>query len=346
MAVTPSAPLRGLFCGAGHFAKIQLEAWRAVPGARIVALYNRTLDRARTLDVDFGIGAVSDDCAALFDSVRPDFVDICTALETHLPLARLAAARGVPILCQKPLSPQFADSAQLVAGCEAAGVRLMANDNWRWQGWYREIKRLLDAGTIGAPQHARFVLRPGDGSGDAPYPLQPFFRDMERFVILEAGGHYLDTMRFLFGDIVLLHCLTRRRNPRIRGEDAALVTLEFAGGATGLFDADRTACTTRMRSPVNGQVFIEGSAGNLRLDEDGAIFLAFRGGAEERHSYHIPPGYRGGSAIAAQAHFVTALRTGVPFETGGRDYLAVERAVEACYRSAASGATERLEAAA
>jgi predicted dehydrogenase len=342
MSLPPPAPLRGLFCGAGHFAAIQLEAWQAVPGSRIVGIYNRTLDRAEMLRSKFGIEQIGTDFATLLEKVRPDFVDICTAVESHLPLARLAAARKIPILCQKPLAPHLGESEAMVACCESSGVRLMANDNWRWQGWYRELKRLLEAGTIGPPQHARFILRPGDGWGENPYPLQPFFREMERFVLLETGGHYLDTLRFLFGDISALHCITRRRNPAIRAEDAALVTLEFASGLTAIFDADRTAATAQVRPPVNGHVFIEGDRGNLRLAEDGTIHVTRRGHPEQPHPYTVPPGYRGGSAIATQRHFISCLRTGAPFETPGRDYLAIERALEACYRSAAQRTVERL----
>jgi len=337
-----SAPLRGLFCGAGHFARIQLEAWRAVPGARIVALFNRTLDRAKAVQAEFALEAAGDDFAMLLENTRPDFIDICTSVETHLPLARVAAARGLPILCQKPLAPHIEQSEELVAACEAHAVRLMANDNWRWQGWYRELKGLIDAGAIGAPHHARFVLRPGDGSGNEPYPLQPFFREMERFLVLEVGGHYFDTMSFLLGPIVSLHATLRRRNPRIRGEDAALITLEFANGVTAVFDADRTACTEKVRPPVNGHAFIEGEHGNLRLDEEGGIFIQRRGAREERHLYDLPPGYRGGSAIAAQRHFIECLRTASPFETDGRAYLSIERAVDACYRSARQRTVEIL----
>jgi len=166
---------------------------------------------------------------------------------------------------------------------------------------------------------------------------------MERFLLLEVGGHYLDTLRFLLGPFTTVHCVTRRRNPQIRGEDAALVLVEFASGATAVFDADRTAATEKVRPPVNGHALIEGDAGNLRLDEDGRIFLRRRGETETEHRYAIPSGYRGGSAVAAQAHFAACLRSGERFETEGRDYLAVERAVEACYRSAARGAMDRLE---
>lgn len=342
MSTAPSLPLRGLFCGAGHFAAIQMEAWQAVKGAHIIGLYNRTLERASVLQTRFNIPHIGVDFGALLETVRPDFVDICTAVESHLPLARLAVARKIPILCQKPLTPRIAESEELVELCESAGVRLMANDNWRWQGWYRELKRLLEAGTIGIPQHARLLLRPGDGWGENPYPLQPFFREMNRFVLLETGGHYLDTLRFLFGDMTALHCITRRRNPGIRAEDAALVTLEFASGLTAIFDADRTAATAQVRPPVNGHAFIEGDRGNLRLAEDGTIYVTRRGQPEQPHAYALPAGYRGGSVIATQRHFISCLRTGAPFETPGRDYLAIERAVEACYRSAELRTVENI----
>jgi predicted dehydrogenase len=345
MGSTPE-PLRGLFCGAGHFAKIQLGAWREVAGVRIVALANRTLARGEALAAEFGVERVDSDYERLLDEVRPDFVDICTAVETHRAIAAAAAARGVAILCQKPLAPRIEEAEALVVDATRRGARIMANDNWRWQGWYRELHTLIEGGAIGAPQHARFVLRPGDGAGPEPYPLQPFFRDMERFVVLEVGGHYLDTMRFMLGEITAVHCVTRRRNLRIQGEDAALVIVELASGATALFDADRTAVTATVRPPVNGHVFIEGSEGNLRLDESGAIFTQRRGEPEQRHEYAIPPGYRGGSAVAAQAHFAACLRSGERFETEAVEYLAIERAVDACYRSARTAATVRLEAAA
>jgi len=41
-----------------------------------------------------------------------------------------------------------------------------------------------------------------------------------------------------------------------------------------------------------------------------------------------------GSAIVTQRRLIARLRDGAPFERDGRDYLIVERAAAACYRSA------------
>ena len=46
--------------GTGFWARYQLAAWREVPGARCVALYNRTRAKAEKLAAEFGIPAVYD----------------------------------------------------------------------------------------------------------------------------------------------------------------------------------------------------------------------------------------------------------------------------------------------
>ena len=49
----------------------------------------------------------------------------------------------------------------------------------------------------------------------------------------------------------------------------------------------------------------------------------------------VKAGYRGDSVRATQSHFISCLRTGEPFESGGREYLPSFAAMEAAYRSAA-----------
>ena len=46
-------------------------------------------------------------------------------------------------------------------------------------------------------------------------------------------------------------------------------------------------------------------------------------------------GYRGDSARGTQVHFISCLKDGSRFETGGREYLRTYAAVEAAYRSLA-----------
>ncbi len=68
------------------------------------------------------------------------------------PTPRSAPTRpsgGVHIICQKPLAPTYAESAAIVENARQAGVRFMVHENWRWQPWYREIKRLIENDELG-----------------------------------------------------------------------------------------------------------------------------------------------------------------------------------------------------
>lgn len=331
--------MRGLFIGAGQFASIQLDAWSQVAGVEIVGVVNRTLPRAFELAKRHGIPEVATDLESSLARLRPDFVDICTAVETHLALATAAIRAGVPVLCQKPMAPTLEESRELADLAGAAGVPVMINDNWRWQAWYREIKRLLESGVIGRPLGCLVALRTGDGAGPEPYAQQPYFRTMERFLVFETGIHYLDTLRFLFGEVDRLSCLTRRLNPVIRGEDMAVITLEFASGLTAVWDGNRVAAFPVVRSPFNGFMRLDGSEASLEVDCFGAMTLTPRGRAPVPHTYPIPAGYRGGSTVAAQRHFVECLRTGTPFETSASDYLKTMELVFAAYESAETGAS-------
>lgn len=334
-------PLRGCLIGAGFFAGHQMEAWRRIPEARIVAVIDSDIQKARafarTHAVPQSFTSLEEMCADL----DVDFVDIATRPPSHLPLIRQAADRGKAILCQKPFTRTRAEAEEAVRYCRAHGVRLMVNENWRWQVWYREIKRLLELGAVGEVHHVRFVVRPGDGSGPEPYAVQPYFRQMPRFLIHETLVHFLDTLEFLAGPIERLYCRTRRLNPHIAGEDFALAVMDLQSGATAAIDANRYA--GERTSKTFGFMAVEGSEGAVHLDHDGTIRRIDLCGERTVHPYTVPSvGYRGDSCFGAQRHFVQSLVADAPFETSGEAYLRTLAAVEACYRSAGSGEPVRL----
>ena len=49
---------------------------------------------------------------------------------------------------------------------DAAGVRLMIHENWRWQPWYRVAHEMIARGDIGPPIGYGFRFRRRDGLGD------------------------------------------------------------------------------------------------------------------------------------------------------------------------------------
>jgi predicted dehydrogenase len=323
--------LRGAMIGAGYFANFQAEAWKRLEGAEIVALADTQAGKAAEFAARFGIPRAYESAEEMLDHEKPDFIDIVTRPEAHLPLTRLAASRGAHVICQKPMAPSMGECIGMCDACERAGVRLLIHENWRWQPWYRELKRMLAAGDIGQPFQYSFFWRTGDGRGPEPYPAQPYFRQMPRLMVYESLVHILDTFRFLGGEMRVQQSRLARLNPHIIGEDHALILTQFDSGAAGLIDANR--CTGPSPAPVAmGTCNVEGSMGALRISPIGEIFLCRPGELEQRAPFAPPThGYKGDSVYATQAHLLGGLQTGEVTESEGRDYLRTVALVEACY---------------
>jgi predicted dehydrogenase len=315
----------------------------------IVALANRNPERAREAAARHGVPAVYawDDLDRMLEETRPDFVDIITPPETHLELVRRIAARGIAIICQKPLAPTWADSVALVEEARRHGVRFLVHENWRWQPWYREIKRRLDDGAIGDLHSIAVRMRMGDGwAEDAYLARQPFFREYPRLLVYETGVHFLDTFRFLGGEIASVYARLQQRNPAIKGEDAGQIVCGFASGATAILDASRyNEADTADPRYTFGTVRLDGSRGHLELDTEGTLTLKPLGQPPCRLDYvHERRGFAGDCVHALQRHFVERMRDGAPFESTGEDYLKTVALVEACYRSHHEGSVVHLPA--
>ena len=329
--------LKGVGLGAGYFAPFQYEAWTRIPEVAITAIYNRTEEKARAIMSRYGVPRYYSDWREMLDTERPDFVDIITPPETHEEICRYAAERDVHIICQKPLAPTAEVSRRIVDFAEDRGVRFMVHENFRWQPWYRAIRGIRDAGTIGEFTHLQFLMRMGDGWGaDAYLARQPFFRDYPRLLLYETGVHFVDTFRFLLGEVESVFAHLRRLNPVIRGEDCGQLFLKFASGATAIWDANRYN-ETEAESPrfTFGSLRIDGSAGHLTMDTESSLRVKLLGQPSYEYEYRRQrKNFAGDCVYFLQRHFTDCMLAGQEFESSGRDYLKTIDAMEAAYESA------------
>jgi predicted dehydrogenase len=342
--------MKGAMICAGYFAQFHAEGWRRIPEAQLVAVADPAVGKAAEFAARWAIPRAYQSVSEMLDAERPEFVDIVTRPETHLELVTMAAERGIHVICQKPMAPTWDESVAMCEIAERNNVRLLIHENWRWQPWYREAKRLIEAGRLGSCFQISFFWRTGDGRGPEPYRLQPYFRTMPRLLVYETLVHLLDTFRYLFGEVASLTCQNRRINPAIIGEDQSLIQLEFIDKRLGLIDGNRIT-GPNPTGPAMGTMLIEGGRAVLRITPDGEICLTdlstgnpSAAPSEINHDF-MPPttGYKGDSVLATQFHLLNSLRTGQPSESEGRDYLRTVALVEACYRSVAEGTTVRVQ---
>jgi D-apiose dehydrogenase len=337
--------LRGVALGAGYFAPFQYEAWTRIPEVQIVAMFNPAEEQAAPIMAKYGVPRYYASWQEMIDRERPDFVDIITPPDTHEEMCRYAAERGVHIVCQKPLAPTYEISRRIVEGARSAGVRFMVHENFRWQPWYRAIKQVQTAGTIGDFTHVSCSMRLGDGWGpDAYLARQPFFREYPRLLVYETGVHFIDTFRFLLGDVVSVFAHLRQLNPGIKGEDAGQLMLTFANGASAIWDANRyNEAETAFPRFTFGSMRIDATRGHLTLDTESTIRIKRLGEPGRDLDYsRANVNFAGDCVYFLQRHFVDCMLSGREFESNGSDYLKTIEAVDAAYESARQGQAIRL----
>lgn len=331
--------------GAGYFSRFQYEAWTRIPEVEITAIYNRTVEKARETGARYGIPRCYADWRGMIDAEKPDFVDIITPPETHEEMCEYAAARGVHIICQKPLAPTFEQSRRIVETARRAGVRFMVHENWRWQPWYRKIKEIQQSGILGEFTHIYFRMRNGDGWGENAYlDRQPFFRDYPRLLVYETGVHFVDTFRYLLGEVTEVYANLRRLNPVIKGEDTGQIFFKFACGATAILDANRyNEAETDSPRYTFGELRIDAMGGHLAMDFHSNLRMKLLGqpGRDVEYSRRNVH-FAGDCVYALQRHFVDCMKSGAEFESNGEDYLKTLRVVDAIYESAARSQAVRL----
>ncbi len=329
--------LKGVAVGAGYFSQFQFDAWSRMEDVVLSAICDVNEDLAQTAAAKYGIANHYSDFAEMLDAEQPDFVDIITRPDSHLALVKEAAKRRIPIICQKALAPTFDEAKEIVQVADSASVPLMVHENFRFQPWYRRIKDLLDQGAIGQVYQASFRLRPGDGQGpDAYLARQPYFQQMPRFLVHETGIHWIDTFRYLLGEVTSISADLRQLNPAIAGEDAGVLQLAFANGTRAVFDGNRLADhAAQNRRLTMGEMEIDGSAGSLRLDGNGAIRLRAHDSNDwiEHHYDWNDHRFGGDCVYLTSKAILDAFREGRPAETEASAYLRNIELVEAAYQS-------------
>lgn len=339
--------MRFALFGTGFWARYQMSAWREVPGAQCVALYNRTAAKALALAREFGVPETSvyDDPASLLDREKLDFVDIVTSVETHRHLSELCLNRGLPTICQKPMAPTLADAESMLACACRHGRPLFIHENWRWQTPLRALHQELQKGGLGRPWRAHLHY----ANSFPVFANQPFLKDLEHFILTDMGTHLLDVVRFLFGEVDTLAAHTHKVNREIRGEDAATLLCRMKNGMSVVVDLSYASRLEKERFPQT-YITIEGEDASLELSFDYWIKTTTKAGVT---GFRAPPPHYSwadaryelvhSSIVDCNRNLLGGLRGETMAETTAEDNLQTLRLVFASYAAAARNTIVHLD---
>jgi predicted dehydrogenase len=324
--------------GAGAIAQLaHIPVLSKMRGAELVAVCDNDRPKARALADRFGVPDVFTDIEDLLELDDLDAVVIATPNHLHEPHALSALAAKRHVLCERPLALSSRGVERILAAASRADRKVSVANNHRYRTDVQALARFIAGGELGK------IVGMRGGSYTFKRPPEGWrFRRVE-----SGGGAFVDhgmpllDLALWLGDFpeplrVTTHMDRGRSASAV--EEALLVQLECAGGASFLFDVSSAYVGEEERWWFE----VLATRGSARLaplrvikELNGRATDVSPTGASGRESAFIQS-YR-----AELAHFLAMVRGEAPYEAP-TDQVTLHRIVEAIYRSAEDGKEVRF----
>jgi predicted dehydrogenase len=132
---------------------------------------------------------------------RFDAVVIASPPSFHVQQSIYALQRDLPVLLEKPVSPDLASASKLHAALRDTGVPLLLGYTWRWWPPLMKVKQLLERQAFGELKFVKFTMAAHLADWHPWERYQDFFmasRTLGGGAILDES-HWLDLMLWFFG---------------------------------------------------------------------------------------------------------------------------------------------------
>jgi predicted dehydrogenase len=296
----------------------------------IAAIASRDIERAKSAAADLRIPKAYGSYQELLDDPEIDAIYNPLPNHLHLPWSVKAAEAGKHVLCEKPVTLSVAETHQLMAARDSAGVKMgeafMVHLHPQWLRTL-EIIRSGEIGDLRAmncvfsynnrdPRNIRNIAEMGGGA------------------IMDIGCYPIHASRWIFGEEPRRVCALTDVDPDFRTDRLVSAMLDYPSGQAVF------TCSTQM-TPYQRMIFF-GSAGRVEVeipvnappDRDTRILV--HSGETRTETFGVCDQY----TLQGDAFSRAILGEGevpVPLEDALRN-MAV---IEALFRSAGSGAWEK-----
>ncbi|MFV0429501.1 MAG: Gfo/Idh/MocA family protein [Arachnia sp.] len=180
---------------------------------------------------------------------------VATPTDTHLDLVQRVLARGLPVLCEKPLARSAEQAQSLVDAAARASVPLIPAHVVRWFEAYHSAHDRIKRHGLG-PIHSMNFTRTGTRPGPS------WFRDLPRSggIVLDQMIHDIDQARWNAGEVRDVAAVGGEIHPD--GTATATVTLAHVDGATSTITGTWGPTGTQFRTRFT----IAGELGHVSHD--------------------------------------------------------------------------------
>ena len=283
----------------------------------------RRPEAARDFATQHGLEIFADYGRVLADA-RVQAVVLATPHSLHTAQIIAAAAAGKAVFCEKPLALKRSDAARAIESCQRNGVPLGLGYNKRFWPSMRELKRIVDSGTLGEILHVE-----GHFSNETTGRFYGGWRgestESPAGGLTATGVHVLDAFIDLAGPVRRVSAQLLDHGSGPEPLDSLTVVIEFANRVGGTL-----AC---VRSTAQfWRVHVFGRNGSAEALEDTDLVVRTAGGAPQRRTFEGVDALR--LELEAFAHSVA---TGAPYPIPFDHMLDGVAALEAIAESLAIG---------
>src|ERR1043165_1940772 len=155
-----------------------------------------------------------------------EIVDIAVLPWEQRHIVEKALAAGKHLLCQEPFSTNYAEAVKMAARAEQAGLKIAVHQQFRWSSIIQATRALLQEGWLGEVLDVQVKV-----SIRTPWDMCPWLASQPRLEVLFHSIHYLDSLRFLFGDPMLVTSRhTKNPKQQAKEETKTITVWEYPNG--------------------------------------------------------------------------------------------------------------------
>lgn len=264
-----------------------------------------------------------------------EIVDVAVIPEEQWNVVTKVIAAGKHLLCQKPFSVDYGRAVNMTKLAKQAGVKIAVHQQFRWSSIIQATRALMQAGWLGNILDVQVQV-----SIMTPWDMWPWIAAQPRLEVLFHSIHYLDSLRYLFGDPALVTSRhTKHPDQKATGESKTITTWEYENGLqilTAICHFDWSPGLYSLFRVLGTDGLIEGTIGTNYDYPDGrndTLKFTSREHEERNFSTTLPGKWIPDAFYGPMASLIEAIQNDTEPLTSAEDNLGTLRVVEAAYRS-------------
>jgi predicted dehydrogenase len=310
-------------------------------GRTLLALLagNRKLRVVRRVDPFASGEGITPDLQQALDDPAVQGVVLCTPHSQHTEQIVQAANAKKHVFCEKPLSLSREAVLRAVKACNDNGVVLAVGHEKRFEPPIREVFRMAKMGELGTLlqieanfSQNKFLALPKDNwrLSEKEAPAGP---------MTATGIHLLDLSVGLLGPAATVYASVRQLGSRLANGDTLAVLVSHRSGSHALVSA-------MLATPFEGRFAVYGTGGWAEVRDKAhpeapqgwVLTVTSKHGARTAKDYPPAP-----AVLANLEAFADAAEGRAPYPVSQHDMIANICALEAIFRSSASGVVEHVQ---